>query len=317
MYAQEWEHFESAAKRIDRLFRYLNGRNIQRLIDEGHKDVFFVYDLHLVKWRSVLFDSISDRVVQSVIKLIERQRNGEAIGYDYIKKFVDSLTLGCQEEDFYGLGLDVYRLRFQHPFVDATVQFYQAESQRLAHDSVVEYMKRAERRLIDEQRLWTCLHLQTSNTLENAFNQALIANRYDHLCNTFPILLDGDCEEDMERAFKLLSRIGRDSDMLRKFQTHLQKPGLATVAQAASHIENLKPTAFSGIVRPQNQGFDKYSGDENPASDIYLTEDWIAQGGENLLHLPSNYRITSAALCKDVLALGHASGQISFFKLSG
>lgn len=47
--------------------------------------------------------------------------------------------------------LDVYREHFQRPFIQATVDYYKAESASyLASNSVSDYMKKAEARLQEE-----------------------------------------------------------------------------------------------------------------------------------------------------------------------
>jgi WD40 repeat protein len=44
---------------------------------------------------------------------------------------------------------------------------------------------------------------------------------------------------------------------------------------------------------------------------IFVKERWIARGTENLIWLPSDYRPSSAAVCGDVVVLGHLSGRVS------
>jgi len=47
---------------------------------------------------------------------------------------------------------------------------------------------------------------------------------------------------------------------------------------------------------------------------LHLEEHWVAQVLESILGLPSEYRTTCAAVCNNVLVLGHASGRVSFFE---
>jgi WD40 repeat protein len=62
----------------------------------------------------------------------------------------------------------------------------------------------------------------------------------------------------------------------------------------------------SGVSRPQAQ----------PLYNISGKGDWITRGAEKLLWLPSDYRATCFAQCHNLLALGHASGQVTFIEFS-
>jgi WD40 repeat protein len=47
---------------------------------------------------------------------------------------------------------------------------------------------------------------------------------------------------------------------------------------------------------------------------VFVKEQWIARGMENLLWLPPDYRATSAAVRGNTVVLGHASGHVSIFE---
>jgi WD40 repeat protein len=49
---------------------------------------------------------------------------------------------------------------------------------------------------------------------------------------------------------------------------------------------------------------------------IFVKEDWIIRGTDNLLWLPSDYRATCSALHCNLLALGHTSGQVTLIEFS-
>lgn len=91
--------------------------------------------------------------MRSVLKLVEKQRNGETIEQSHIKSVVDSfVSLGLDEADSSKSTLDVYKQYFEKPFLAATAQYYDNESKQfLAENSVVEYMKKAEARLDEEK----------------------------------------------------------------------------------------------------------------------------------------------------------------------
>ena len=121
---------------------------------------------------------------------------------------------------------------------------------------------------------------------------------------------------------------------------------MAAVAEAASDAEKLEPKIFVGVLNLHDQLVsrifdDVYDVTESPdnahgesatrnvpptysdgtgveglTSAISLSENWIAQGGENVVWLPPDYRATCAAFYNNLLVLGHRSGQVTFFKFS-
>ena len=68
-------------------------------------------------------------------------------------------------------------------------------------------------------------------------------------------------------------------------------------------------------------GLQRFSSDASrpqalPLYTISGKGDWITRDAENLLWLPSDYRATCFAQCHNLLALGHASGQVTFIEFS-
>jgi len=89
-YIREWKRFTTAAQYNNHVFRYLNRHWVKREMDEGKKNVYDIYTLHLVRWRDDMFQNTQEHVMQAVLKLVERQRNGETIDHSQIKAIVDS-----------------------------------------------------------------------------------------------------------------------------------------------------------------------------------------------------------------------------------
>ena len=247
-YIREWDRYTIAAKYIHHLFRYLNRHWVKREMDEGKKHTYDVYTLHLFQWRTEFFTKVSDKVMGAVLKLVEKQRNGETIEYGQIKQVVDSfVSLGLDEHDATKTTLDIYRYHFERPFLEATEIFYATESKQfVAENSVVEYMKKAETRLDEEEeRVRMYLHNDIALPLKKTCNKALIADHLSLLRDEFQLLLDNDREEDMARMYNLLSRIPEGLDPLRqKFEAHVRNAGLAAVAKVASDAEKLEPKVY-------------------------------------------------------------------------
>lgn len=247
-YIQEWKRYTQAGTYNNHLFRYLNRHWVKREMDEGKKDVYDIYTLHLVRWKEDMFGSTQNAVMDAVLRLVEKQRNGETIEQSKIKDVVNSfVSLGIDDADSTKTTLDVYRTYFEKPYLEATEKYYEAESQRfLAENSVVDYMKKAERRLDEEkERVPLFLLNEIMAPLMKCCENALIAKHATTLRDEFQILLDNDREDDMARMYKLLARIPEGLDPLRtRFELHVRQAGHLAVEKVAGQGEALDPKAY-------------------------------------------------------------------------
>ena len=247
-YIREWDRYTTAAKFTNHLFRYLNRHWVKREIDEGKKDIYDVYTLHLVQWREELFMKVQPNVMAAVLKMVEKQRNGETIEQAQIKSIVDSfVSLGLDETDSTKSTLDVYRFHFERPFLAATKTYYQQESaQFVAENSVVEYMKKAETRLEEEKnRVGLYLHPDIMNPLMKTCLEVLVSEHSPLLRDEFQVLLDHNRQDDLARMYRLLARIANGLEPLRtRFEAHVRKAGLSAVDKVASEGDNLDPKTY-------------------------------------------------------------------------
>ena len=247
-YIKEWKRYTTAGTYNHHLFRYLNRHWVKREMDEGKKDIYDIYTLHLVRWKEDMFGTTQNAVMDAVLRLVEKQRNGETIEQTKIKDVVGSfVSLGIDDADSTKSTLDVYRQYFEKPYLEETSKYYEKESQQfLAENSVVDYMKKAERRL-DEEKERVPLYLlpEIMQPLMKCCEQALIAKHAVVLRDEFQILLDNDREEDMARMYKLLARIPEGLDPLRtRFEAHVRRAGHLAVEKVAEQGENLDPKAY-------------------------------------------------------------------------
>ncbi|KAL4250768.1 cullin family protein [Abortiporus biennis] len=237
-YAQEWDRYTTGANYINRLFTYLNRHWVKRERDEGRKGVYPVYTLALVQWRQNFFTHIQNKnqkLAGAILRLIERQRNGETIDQGLVKKVVDSLvSLGLDESDILKVSHEVYKEHFEQPFLDATEKYYRKESETfLAENSIPDYLKRAEERLREEEdRVERYLNTNTRKGLISKCEHVLIREHAERMWESFQELLDYDKDEDLQRMYALLSRIPEGLDPLRKkFEEHVKKAGLNAVSK--------------------------------------------------------------------------------------
>ncbi|KAI8583473.1 hypothetical protein K450DRAFT_223875 [Umbelopsis ramanniana AG] len=249
-YTKQWKKFTVASSYVHHVFSYLNRHWVKREIEEGRKnDVFEVYTLALVSWKRHMFKYVHHNVNEAVLKLIERQRNGEYIETSLIKSIVESfVSLGLDDNDASKLSLDVYKNWFEAPFVEATEVYYKTESEKfISENSIPDYMKKAENRLAEEEaRVQMYLHPTTHQPLISKCETVLVRNHAEVIWEEFQNLLNYDKQEDLHRMYSLLARIPDGLNPLRsRFELHVKKAGLSAIEKIAEQEgETVEPKTY-------------------------------------------------------------------------
>ncbi|GMR43666.1 hypothetical protein PMAYCL1PPCAC_13861, partial [Pristionchus mayeri] len=165
------------------------------------------FQLALVTWKQALREHMATSIVGGVLDLIEQERQGIAITSSLVKGVVDCLVeLGIDEvvdsnsaESTKAVNpkLRVYKQLFEEKFIRTTEAFYVCESSDfLLGNSIPEYMKKVEKRLIEEKdRCEKYLHRSSLQPLERKCEEVLISVKLDLFQNEFPVLLENDKDE--------------------------------------------------------------------------------------------------------------------------
>lgn len=144
--------------------------------------------------------------------------------------------------------MEVYEMYFAKPFLAQTRVYYTNESRQfIGENSVVEFMKKAEARLAEEEeRVALYLQNDTMAPLKQACEATLISDHSALLREEFQSLLDNDRIEDLGRMYKLLGRIKNGLDPLRtRFEKHVVAAGKAAVVKVCTQDgENIDPKNY-------------------------------------------------------------------------
>jgi cullin 1 len=92
---EERDKYTTAALRTNHLFKYLNRHFVKWEIQEGKKEIYDVYTLHLVLWKEVVVAVIHTSVADAVSQLVAKQHNGEIIDDSLVKSIINSFGKYC------------------------------------------------------------------------------------------------------------------------------------------------------------------------------------------------------------------------------
>ena len=188
--------------------------------------------LCLILWKNNFFIPIQNensKLTGAILRLIERQRDGQKIDEELLKRVVGSfVSLGLDEADINGVSLDVYKEHFEIPFLEATEKYYELRSETfLAGNSIPDYLRRAEEWLKEEEdRVERYLNTSTKEPLIGECVRALFREHPKLMDEESQSLFDYD-DDDLQRMHALITRAPEGLEPLRnKLEEHMRKAGL-------------------------------------------------------------------------------------------
>ncbi|VDN59374.1 unnamed protein product [Dracunculus medinensis] len=234
-YMREWDSYRFSSKVVGGIFSYLNRHWVKRELDEGCSDVYEIYALALVTWRDVLFAQLRKTVTNEVLKLIERERNGEKINTGLISGVINCyVELGIHPTD--RITLHVYKFAFENKFLEETEAYFTRESSEfLQKHPFTDYMKKVQTRLEEERnRCELYLHESTQSLLAYTLEKVLITKQLDLFQHEFGQLLETDNDEYLALMYILCERVENGLQELKStLEKHVGRQGDAVIDKVA------------------------------------------------------------------------------------
>lgn len=204
-------------------------------------------------WKQNFFEHLQRHELKlsgAILRLIERQRNGETIDQGLVKKVADSfVSLGLDESNVNKVCFDIYRVYFETPFVDATEKFYHAKFRLEAFPvqrNVSDYLNKVEELLREEEaRVARYINTTKREILIRKCEDVLIREHLQQ--ENFQELLDSSFakEEDLSKIYALLARVPEGLELLRKrFEEHVKNAGLDATAKLCQGSDAANAKAY-------------------------------------------------------------------------
>eukprot|EP01125_Pyxidicula_operculata_P006382 TRINITY_DN2218_c0_g1_i1.p1 TRINITY_DN2218_c0_g1~~TRINITY_DN2218_c0_g1_i1.p1 ORF type:complete len:752 (+),score=188.33 TRINITY_DN2218_c0_g1_i1:1778-4033(+) len=237
-YLTRFTNYTSATSKIKNIFAYMHRYWIPSQQSNGDNTIRDIYTLSLLKWRETAYTPMKGKLLEALLDLVTADRNGEQTDKTLLSNMVTAYTsIGVNEDPSFIF----YKKEFQDPFVKNTKDYYIKESdQFLQQNGISEYMKKAEKRLSEEEALSVnYLHANTKQDLVRACEEVLIERHMQSLQDAFQSMLRDDKVEDMKRFYGLLARITNglvnSAETMKKF---LKEVGTDIVNKHAKTLTN-------------------------------------------------------------------------------
>eukprot|EP00877_Chromochloris_zofingiensis_P005717 jgi/Chrzof1/15146/Cz09g29020.t1 len=230
-----WGNHKLMVRWLSRFFNYLDRYYVLRHSLHPLKDV------GLLCFRDQVYVEVKRKAKDAVLKLIEREREGELIDKVLVRNILDIfIEVGMG-------GMESYEKDFEEPMLQETAQFYKRKAAEwITEDSCPDYMLKAEDCLrLEEERVDNYLHSSTKpkllkeveNELLTKYETVLLQKEHSGCAS----LLRDDKTDDLARMYRLFQRIPKGLDPIAEiFKEHVEGEGMKLVKDVAEAVEAKK-----------------------------------------------------------------------------
>ncbi|XP_022710351.1 cullin-3-like isoform X2 [Varroa jacobsoni] len=225
-----WNEHQTSMMMIRDILMYMDRVYVAQYNEEN------VYNLGLIIFRDqvVRYGCIRDRLRETLLQMVMKERRGEVVDRSAIKNACQMLViLGIQNRT-------VYEEDFERPFLQQSTEFYRSESQRfLADNSASSYVAKVEQRINEEsQRAKHYLDEGTEEAIVKVVEHELITVHMKTVLemeNSGVVhMLKNQKVEDLNRMYLLFARVPEGLKCLvERVSAYLREQGRALVTDDA------------------------------------------------------------------------------------
>lgn len=232
-YVRRWTRFTVGAGYLNHVFDYMNRYWVQKERSDGRRDIYDVNTLCLLTWRDVMFLPNVAVFIKEILEQIKLQRDNQVVDTRLLSVAIKSFVLlGIDTQDLKKPNLNIYIEYFEAAFLEATKQFYTAESNEyLNTHNVVDYMRKTEQRINEEESRETLyLDEHSKKPLTDTLNETLIVTHAQTMFSEFTGLLDQNQIDHISKMFNLFNRVPSTLEPLAKlFTQYVENQGLKAI----------------------------------------------------------------------------------------
>ncbi|GAX75998.1 hypothetical protein CEUSTIGMA_g3441.t1 [Chlamydomonas eustigma] len=230
-----WQNHKLMVRWLSRFFNYLDRYYITR------HSLHTLKDVGLICFRDRVFEEIKKQAKDAILRLIEREREGELIDRTLIKNILSIfIEVGMG-------GMECYQRDFETHLLQETASFYKRKAAEwIDQDSCPDYMLKAEQCLEDEEdKVESYLHSTSKLKLLKEVEQELLTCYETRLLQKehsgCAALLKDDKSEDLSRMFRLFQRVPRGLEPVAEiFKEHVENEGMKLVKEVTEAAESKK-----------------------------------------------------------------------------
>lgn len=259
-YMEQWQDYRFSSKVLNGVCSYLNRHWVPREREKGRAKVLEVYHLALVSWRDYMLEPLKSKMSAAVLKLIEKERNGETVNTRLISTALNSyieMEINYFDPYSHEPNLNFYKEAFEKEFLSDTEVFYSTESASIIRKNPVsEFMKKIEVWFHEEQkRAQLYLHKSTLDALVKILENVVIEKYIETFHSEFKNLLAYSKMDDLKRMFQLLSCVSGGLEQLKvQFEDYICQQGLRAI-EKYNEADTADPRAYINAILDIHQRY--------------------------------------------------------------